>query len=132
MHRGIDMFDCIIPTALSQQGVAYTSRGRLRLMRMVYKFAEEKLDPDCKCYTCANYSKSYLHHLHKSSEPLGWQLISIHNLHFYHGLMRQMRAHIFADTFANFYREQRVQLILQDEERPPQPTRASINRQRTS
>lgn len=119
VRAGVDMFDCIIPTALSQQGVAFTSRGRIRLTRGVYKFASEPLDSACSCYTCRNYSMAYLHHLRKASEPLGWQLVSIHNLHFYHGLMARMRSEILADTFEAFYQRQKDILVLQDEERPP-------------
>lgn len=118
VRAGVDMFDCIIPTALSQQGVAFTSRGRIRLTRSVYKFAKESLDSACSCYTCSNYSMAYLHHLRKANEPLGWQLVSIHNLHFYHGLMARMRSEIFAGTFEAFYQTQKDVLILQDEERP--------------
>ncbi len=119
VHRGVDMFDCIIPTALSQQGVAYTSMGRLRLRRGIYKFAEDALDPSCKCYTCVNYSKAYLHHLHKSEETLGWQLTSIHNLNFYHQLMNSMRQNILAGNFLGFYLKQKDLLAQQDEVRPP-------------
>lgn len=119
VHRGVDMFDCIIPSALSQQGMAFTSRGRRRLTRAVYKTADEKLDPSCSCYTCKNYSIAYLHHLRKASEPLGWQLVSIHNLTFYHSLMRRMREHILAGDFASFYAHQKEILASHDEERPP-------------
>jgi queuine tRNA-ribosyltransferase len=125
VHRGVDMFDCIIPTALSQQGVAYTSQGRLRLGRGVYKFAEEPLDPLCDCYTCTTYSKAYLHHLNKASEPLGWHLLSYHNLSFYHRLMARMRHHIIDDTFYDFYCKEKEILVLQDEARPsvqPKPS----------
>jgi queuine tRNA-ribosyltransferase len=114
VHRGVDMFDCIMPTALAQQGVAFTRRGRFRLARGVYKFADEALDGDCKCSTCANYSRAYLHHLIKASESLGWQLIGFHNLWFYHELMATMRSHILADTFARFYRDMREPLALSD------------------
>ncbi len=127
VHRGVDMFDCIIPSALSQQGMAFTSRGRRRLTRAVYKDADEKLDPACTCYTCKNYSVAYLHHLRKASEPLGWQLVSIHNLTFYHHLMGQMRERIIAGTFAAFYNQQREVLARNDEERPPgKPPRLRI------
>jgi queuine tRNA-ribosyltransferase len=121
VNAGVDMFDCIIPTALSQQGIAYTSRGKIRLARSAYKFVDEPLDPACGCHTCKNYSKAYLHHLRKASEPLGWQLASIHNLHFYHGLMSRMRNEIFTGTFARFYAEQKERLVSHDEERPPGP-----------
>ena len=123
VHRGIDMFDCIIPTALSQQGVAYTSRGKLRLKRSVYRLAFEPLDPDCPCRTCRNYTLAYLHHLLKASELLGWQLISIHNLTFYHDLMNRIRTHILDGTFASFYRTARESLVSQDQQRPPAAVR---------
>src|SRR6202012_5890507 len=65
VHRGVDMFDCILPVSLAQQGVAYTSRGRMEFRRSVYKFSEEPLDSSCPCNTCAQYSRAYLHHLVK-------------------------------------------------------------------
>jgi len=107
VHRGVDMFDCIIPTQVAQRGAAFTSRGYLQLRRGVYKASEEKLDPDCACPTCARYSRAYLHHLTKTSETLGWQLLGKHNLHFYHQLMREIRASILADRFLQLYREKR-------------------------
>src|SRR3954453_22023930 len=73
VHRGVDMFDCIIPTQVAQRGGAFTSRGYLQLRRGVYKFADEPLDPECTCPTCARYSRAYLHHLTKTGETLGWQ-----------------------------------------------------------
>lgn len=119
VHAGVDMFDCIIPTALAQQGVAYTSTGKMRLTRSVYKFADEPIDISCKCYTCQSYTKAYVHHLHKAAEPLAWQLTSIHNLTFYHSLMSTMRLHILNDTFLSFYETQRDILVRQDIDRPP-------------
>jgi len=73
VRRGIDMFDCIMPTQLAQRGAVFTSKGFLQMRRGVYKFSEEKLDPACNCPTCARYSRAYLHHLTKTSETLGWQ-----------------------------------------------------------
>lgn len=115
VHRGVDMFDCIIPAALSQQGVAYTSLGRVRLTRGVYKFAEEALDPECGCFTCKTYSKAYLHHLHKAGETLGWSLTSRHNLTFYHELMRKMREAILEDRFVALYQSLRDVLASKSE-----------------
>ena len=123
VHRGVDMFDCILPSALAKQGVAFTSAGRLNLYRGVYKFADEALDAACPCGTCASYSRAYLHHLTKSGEVLGWQLITRHNLHFYHDLMATMRQHILADTFAAYYAEQRECLVRGDEQNPPTPAK---------
>jgi queuine tRNA-ribosyltransferase len=71
VHRGVDMFDCIIPTQLAQRGTAFTSHGRIHCRRGIYKFSEAPLDALCSCTTCAKYSRAYLHHLTKSDEVLG-------------------------------------------------------------
>ncbi len=118
VHHGVDMFDCILPTALAQQGVTFSFKGRVDLRRSVYKFSDEPLAPGCACDTCANYSRGYLHHLVKTREILGWHLIGHHNLHFYHQLMSQMRESILNDTFAQYYREKREELVRDDEENP--------------
>ncbi|MFZ9595513.1 MAG: tRNA guanosine(34) transglycosylase Tgt [Bdellovibrionia bacterium] len=120
VHRGVDLFDCILPTALAQRGVAFTRQGKLQLRRKAYQFSEEGLDPQCSCQTCQVYSKGYLHHLVKTQEPLGWQLIGIHNLSFYHGLMAEMRQRIFDGSFLQFYQAQRGVLDQSDGE-PPVP-----------
>ncbi len=118
VHRGVDMFDCIIPTQVAQRGAAFTSRGYLQLRRGVYKFSEDALDPLCGCPTCARYSRAYLHHLAKTGEHLGWQLLGQHNLHFYHQLMREIRQSIFEDRFLDLYREKRAFLHETDCENP--------------
>ncbi|MEK6579664.1 MAG: tRNA guanosine(34) transglycosylase Tgt, partial [Bdellovibrionota bacterium] len=102
VHRGVDMFDCILPSSLAQRGVAFTSIGKLQLRRGVYKLSEDPLDPDCECETCKNYSRAYLHHLYKSEELLGWKLMTTHNLTFYHRLMKEMREAILAERFLEF------------------------------
>jgi queuine tRNA-ribosyltransferase len=119
VHRGVDMFDCILPTALAKQGVAFTSIGRRDLRRAAYRSLEGPIDPACGCSTCANYSIAYLFHLHKVSEPQGWQLLGLHNVHFYMQLMRTMRGHILADTWLDFYRVQRDLLDARDSYGPP-------------
>jgi queuine tRNA-ribosyltransferase len=106
--RGVDMFDCILPTAVAQHGDAFTSEGRVDLRRGAHRFAEQAIDPACACEACARYSRSFVHHLVKCGEPLGWQLIAHHNLAFYLGLVRTMRARILDGTFAAFHREQRA------------------------
>ena len=118
VHRGVDMFDCIMPTQLAQRGAVFTSRGFLQMRRGVYKFSEEKLDPACACPTCARYSRAYLHHLTKTSETLGWQLLGKHNIHFYHQLMREIRESILADCFLDLYREKRAFLHESDLDNP--------------
>lgn len=121
VHRGVDMFDCILPSALSAQGVAYTSRGTIRLARGVYRFSEEPVDRQCQCYTCSRHSIAYIHHLIKAGEQLGWHLLSIHNLSYYHQLMAEMRVQILADTFADYYPSQRRTLQKSDEDFPVVP-----------
>lgn len=128
VHCGVDMFDCIMPSQVAQRGLAYTSRGRLQLRRAVYKFAEGPLDPACTCATCQTYSTAYLHHLTKADEVLGWHLISTHNFAFYHQLTAQMRAHIFAGTFVEFYERMRHELVRVDEENRPQPPKRTRKR----
>ncbi len=126
VHRGVDMFDCIMPTQLAQRGAVFTSRGFLQMRRGVYKFSNDPLDPACNCPTCARYSRAYLHHLTKASETLGWQLLGKHNIHFYHQLMRDIRESILAGRFAEFYREKRAILQESDREYPvlrPKPAR---------
>jgi queuine tRNA-ribosyltransferase len=118
VHRGVDMFDCIIPTQVAQRGAAFTSRGFLQLRRGVYKFSEDKLDPLCNCPTCARYSRAYLHHLTKTGEHLGWTLLGQHNLYFYHQLMREIRQSIFEDRFLALYKEKRAFLHESDADNP--------------
>ncbi|MCX6969793.1 MAG: tRNA guanosine(34) transglycosylase Tgt [Verrucomicrobia bacterium] len=118
VHRGVDMFDCIIPTQVAQRGGVFTSRGYLQLRRGVYKFSDEKLDPACDCPTCLRYSRAYLHHLTKTRETLGWQLLGKHNIHFYHQLLREIRASIFSDTFLALYEEKRATLHEDDLDNP--------------
>jgi queuine tRNA-ribosyltransferase len=130
VHRGVDMFDCILPTALAQQGVAFTSIGRMELRRGVYKFSEDKLDAACPCHTCANYSRAYLHHLVKAREVLGWHLIGQHNLSFYHRLMADMRQAILEDRFAQLYRERKPLLEQSDSENPKTLPKPGKSRER--
>jgi queuine tRNA-ribosyltransferase len=118
VHRGVDMFDCIIPTQVAQRGGAFTSRGFLQFRRGVYKLADEPLDPECGCPTCVRYSRAYLHHLTKTKETLGWQLLGQHNFHFYHGLMREIRRSILEDRFLELYHAKRAFLQEDDLDNP--------------
>jgi queuine tRNA-ribosyltransferase len=118
VHRGVDMFDCIMPTQLAQRGAVFTSRGFLQMRRGVYKYSDEKLDPTCTCPTCARYSRAYLHHLTKTGETLGWQLLGKHNIHFYHQLMREIRESILGGTFLDLYRDKRAFLHESDMDNP--------------
>src|ERR1700736_1631923 len=114
VHRGVDMFDCILPTALAKQGLAFTSMGRRDLRRAAYREMDAPIDPVCSCHTCKTYSIAYLFHLNRVREPQGWQLLGHHNIHFYTQLMSRMREHILADTWGEFYRSQRDVLDARD------------------
>jgi len=127
VHRGIDMFDCILPTAFAQQGVAFTSRGKVILRRGIYRMQKGPIDPDCDCPTCVKYDRAYIQHLIRSREVLGWNLIGQHNLYFYHRMMREMRAAIFEDRFVQYYLQWRDILPADDLDNPvkkPKPQRA--------
>jgi queuine tRNA-ribosyltransferase len=133
VHRGVDMFDCIIPSQLAQRGVAFTSHGKLQLRRAVYKLRDDPVDAQCHCQTCRQYSRAYIHHLIKSHEVLGWHLLGLHNMAFYHRLMREMRENILRDEFAAYYGSKRVELGRTDDEnpgRPPKKGKESTNRPR--
>jgi queuine tRNA-ribosyltransferase len=119
IHRGVDMFDCIMPTAWAQHGKAFTSHGMIDLRRGVHRMTEQRLDAACDCEACTRVSRSYLHHLIKCGEPLGWQLLATHNIAFYLRLMREARTHIAADTWSTFYAERRQSLALADPDNPP-------------
>ncbi len=118
VHRGVDMFDCIMPLAMGPQGVAYTSAGKIELRRGVYKLADAPLDEKCDCPACKNYSRAYLHHLRKTGEYFGSYLIGLHNLRFYYDLMNGMRSHIIKGNFRSFYEGKKEELIRCDEENP--------------
>ncbi len=128
VHRGVDMFDCIIPSQVARRGGAFTSQGRVQLRRGVYKFSEAPLDPACDCATCRHYSRAYLHHLNKSDEILGWQLLTQHNLAYYHRLTRKMRTAIAADAWGDFYTRTRPTLLQTDEENPCQHPKRNPSR----
>jgi queuine tRNA-ribosyltransferase len=123
VHRGVDMFDCIIPVSWSQQGIAFTNSGRIDLKRGVHRLSNGPLDQQCSCSTCSQYSRAYLHHLVKVEESLGWQLIGLHNLFFYHRLMREMREAILSNRFLDYYHTTKPVLEAKDMDHPPAPKR---------
>jgi len=127
VHRGVDMFDCIIPSQLAQRGTAFTSHGKVHCRRTVYALAEEPLDAACDCQTCREYSRAYLCHLVRADETLGAHLLTIHNLAYYHRLMREMRESILRDEFPAFYEKKRHELARPDEDNPGvHPTKKRI------
>ena len=100
--RGVDMFDCVMPTRNARNGHLFTSEGIVKIRNAKYKDDTSPLDPHCDCYTCRNFSKSYLHHLDKCGEMLGARLNSIHNLRFYQRLMQDIRDNIANGTLDKF------------------------------
>jgi queuine tRNA-ribosyltransferase len=118
VRRGADMFDCILPTALATQGVAFTSIGKIDLRRGVYKSVEHGLDQACSCSTCKRFSRAYLHHLIKSRETIAHQYISIHNLTFYRELIHKMRQAIITGSFKKLYEEHAPLISASDPEYP--------------
>ncbi len=103
--RGIDMFDCVLPTRNARNGHLFTHQGVVRIRNSRYQRDTGPLDPLCDCYVCQNYSRAYLRHLDRSREILGARLNTWHNLHFYQTIMRRMREAIAAGRFAAFRRE---------------------------
>ncbi|MEW7978780.1 MAG: tRNA guanosine(34) transglycosylase Tgt [gamma proteobacterium symbiont of Phacoides pectinatus] len=103
--RGIDMFDCVMPTRNARNGHLFTHQGVVRIRNAVHADDTGPLDPLCDCYTCRNYSRSYLRHLGRCNEILGARLNTIHNLHYYQRLMRDIREAIGQGRFARFVRE---------------------------
>ncbi len=103
--RGIDMFDCVMPTRHARNGDLFTHQGQVKIRNSVHRTDEGPLDPLCDCYTCRHYSRAYLHHLDKCKEILGARLQTIHNLHFYQTLMRGLREAIMAGRLTDFARE---------------------------
>jgi queuine tRNA-ribosyltransferase len=100
--RGIDMFDCVLPTRLARNGTAFTSSGTLNLKNNPFRLDRGPIEYDCTCTTCQAFTRGYIRHLIKAEEILGLRLISVHNLHFYLNLMRQIRNELETGTFQRF------------------------------
>jgi len=100
--RGIDLFDCVLPTRLARNGTAFTETGTLNLKNRPFRIDERPIEPGCTCSTCLTFSRGYLRHLVKAEEILGLRLITIHNLHFYLHLMARVRAALEGGTFSAF------------------------------
>ena len=105
VRRGVDMFDCVMPTRNARNGYLFTSKGMVRIRNGQYQMDTQPLDSECSCYTCQNYSRSYLRHLDKTGEILGARLNTIHNLHYYVHLMADIRQALEMGVFADFIEE---------------------------
>jgi len=100
--RGVDMFDCVLPTRLARNGTAFTAGGTLALKNAGFAEDAAPIEEGCACHACRSFSRAYLRHLIKAEEILGLRLVSLHNLHFYLNLLRQARTAILEGTFASF------------------------------
>ena len=105
VYRGIDMFDCVIPTRNARNGMLFTSTGRLVIKNAQYYNDQRPVDENCDCYTCRNYTRAYLRHLYMAREIMASHLNTIHNLHYFVSLMGQMRKAIREDRFEKFREE---------------------------
>lgn len=103
--RGVDMFDCVLPTRNARNALCFTSYGTVNLRNATSAKVIEPIDPACDCYTCRNYTQAYIRHLYKSREILAARLCTMHNLTYYSSLMRRMRTAILEGRFAEFRRE---------------------------
>lgn len=108
VSRGVDMFDCVMPTRHARTGHLFTSQGTVKIRNACYTGDTGPLDPDCECYTCHHYSLAYLRHLEKCGEMLGPRLGTIHNLHYYQTLMKTLRAAIESGELAGVVAELRA------------------------
>jgi queuine tRNA-ribosyltransferase len=102
--RGVDMFDCVLATRIARNGALFTAAGRLNLKNAAHRENDGPIEAGCDCYTCANFSLAYLHHLYRVEETLGLRLATIHNLRFLARLMSRVRQEITAGTFQEFRR----------------------------
>jgi queuine tRNA-ribosyltransferase len=103
------MFDCVMPTRNARNGWLFTRFGDLKIKNARHKDEDMPLDATCTCYACQNFSRAYLHHLHRAGEILGARLNTIHNLHYYLELMREMRVAIENGSFADFQQRFRLE-----------------------
>lgn len=105
VERGLDMFDCVLPTRIARNGTAMTANGRVNIKNSKYKRDFTALDHDCTCYTCQNYSRAYLRHLFKANEILSSMLLSHHNIYFLLDIMKKIRKAIEEDRFLDYKKE---------------------------
>jgi queuine tRNA-ribosyltransferase len=103
--RGVDMFDCVLPTRVARNGTAFTRRGAFGLKGGAYKADFQPIDEDCDCFACKHFTRAYLRHLLNVNEILGLRMVSVHNSHLFLKIMADARAHLAAETFGQFYRD---------------------------
>ena len=107
VHRGVDFFDCVMPSRNARHGHIFTSKGIINIMNEKYMTDDSPIDENCDCETCRNFSKGYIRHLFKAKEMLGMRLAVMHNLRFYNRLMENIRLALDEGRFEAFYAEQK-------------------------
>ena len=105
IERGVDMFDCVMPTRNARNGTVFTTNGKMVIKSARYKLDKDPIDPECRCYTCQNFSRAYIRHLFNTNEILGPRLATEHNIHFYLWLVGMARDKILAGKFKSWKRE---------------------------
>ena len=105
VSRGIDIFDCALPTRVARNGALFTLKGRVNIRRAAYSKMDRPIDPSCDCYTCRTFSAAYLSHLFRSEELLALRLATVHNLRFISNLMHHIRDSILDGTFQDFRKD---------------------------
>ena len=105
VNMGCDMFDCVMPSRNARNGQLFTSKGTINIPNAKFRFDKEPIDTECNCYTCQNYSRSYLRHLYKSRELLAYRLNTVHNIYYYLDLMGKMREAIKENRFLKFKKD---------------------------
>jgi queuine tRNA-ribosyltransferase len=103
--RGVDMFDCVLPTRVARNGTAFTARGTISIKAGFNKADFGPIEEGCDCYACRNFTRAYLRHLLNVGEILGLRMLSVHNSHMYLRVMADIRAHLAAGTFSEFRRQ---------------------------
>ncbi len=110
VYRGVDFFDCVMPSRNARHGHLFTSEGIRNIMNVKYETDESPIDPNCNCPTCKNFSRSYIRHLFKAGEMLGMRLAVMHNLYFYNNLMQEIRDALDEGRFEN-YRKEKIEIL---------------------
>ena len=105
VYRGVDMFDCVMPTRNARNGTLFTSHGKISIKKVEFQKSQKPLDENCGCYTCLNYTRAYLHHLHRCEETLGLRLNTIHNVYYYLNLMKRVRTAIVNGEYETFRKD---------------------------
>lgn len=122
--RGMDMFDCVIPTRYGRSATCFTRHGRIRLTDRRYRNDHFPIDPSCTCYACENFTRAYVHHLMVSDEILGTMLCTLHNIAFYHRLMAEIREAIASGTYDAFCARFHEEYVVSDRKRRREPIEA--------